>query len=170
MLPTVSKLKLHSLWISSLIPVQVILNPLLFDVSRTMKSLENTHRAGIFAMLLLTSLSPVGQTQRPSATDEAAEVSKTGAITGRVIDESGQPLSNAFVSIRTYAGMAPGWGATTVSEGNFKVDGLERVVYLVSASVPAYTLRPRDPDSTQSNIYRVGDSVPLVLMKGGAIP
>src|SRR5258705_5488034 len=134
-----------------------------------MKSLENTHRAGIFVMLLLSSLSAVGQTQRPSATDEAAEVSKTGAITGRVIDESGQPLPNAFVSIRTYAGVGPGWGATTDREGNFKVDGLERVVYLVSASVPAYTLRPRDPDSTQSNIYRVGDSVTLVMMKGGVI-
>lgn len=135
-----------------------------------MKSLENTHRAGIFVMLLLTSLSAIGQTQQPSATDEGAEVSKTGAISGRVIDESGQPLSNASVSIRAYgATVGPGWGATTDREGNFKVDGLERVVYLVSASVPAYTLRPRDPDSTQSNIYRVGDSVTLVLMKGGVI-
>ena len=35
--------------------------------------------------------------------------------------------------------------------------------------LPAYTAPARDPDSTEATYYRVGDSVTLVLVKGGVI-
>ena len=57
----------------------------------------------------------------------------------------------------------------TDRDGTFKFTELPAVVYLLSAGLPAYTLAPRDPDSTQSTSYRVGDNVTLVLIKGGVI-
>lgn len=134
-----------------------------------MRSVDHTRRPGIVVMLLLTSLSAVGQTQQPSSTDEASEVATTGAITGRVVNENGQPLPNAAVFIRAFGSTGQGRGTTTDNEGTFQSSGLDRVAYSISASVPAYTAPPRDPDSTQATYYRVGDSVTLVLTKGGVI-
>lgn len=48
------------------------------------------------------------------------------------------------------------------------MNGLDPMAYLVSASVPAYTAAPRDPEA-QPTYYRVGDSVKLELIKGGVI-
>ncbi len=134
-----------------------------------MRSFDHTRITAVVAMVILTSLSAVGQAQQPSSTDEATEVPKTGAITGRVLNESGQPLPNAVVSIRAFGLLGQGRGATTDREGNFQVNGLDPVAYSVSASVPTYTPPPRDPDSTQATYYRIGDSVTLVLIKGGVI-
>lgn len=120
-------------------------------------------------MLLLTSLSAVGQTKQAPSPDESTEVPKTGAITGRVLNESGQALPNAAVFIRGFGSAGQGRGATTDREGAFQVTGLDPVAYLVSASVAAYTPPPRDPDNIQATYYRVGDSVTLVLIKGGVI-
>jgi hypothetical protein len=135
-----------------------------------MRSFDHTRRTTtIVVMLLLTSLSAFGQTQQRSSPDESTEVPKTGAITGRVLNESGQPLANAAVSIRAFGSMGEGRGTTTDRDGTFQVGGLDPVAYLISASIPAYTPLPRDPDSTQATYNRVGDSVNLVLIKGGVI-
>ena len=120
-------------------------------------------------MLLLASLSAVGQTKQASSTDESGEVPKTGAITGRVVNESGQPLPNTAVSIRAFGSVGPGRGATNDSEGAFQVTGLDTAAYMVWASVPAYTQPLRDPDNTQATYYRIGDSITLVMIKGGVI-
>lgn len=119
-------------------------------------------------MILLTSLPALAQTPQPLP-DEATEAAKTGAITGKVVNESGQPLPDAMVLIRAFGSVGPGRGVTTDREGTFQVSGLDPVAYLISASVPAYTPLPRDPDSTQATYYRVGDLVTLVLIKGGVI-
>lgn len=136
---------------------------------RTMKSVQKIRLIGIVLTLLLTSLSTVGQTQRSSSADETAEVSTTGAIRGRVVNENGQALPDALVSIRAYGIGGPGQTITTNRDGTFEASGLDRLVYLISASIPAYTTQPRDPDSTEATSYRVGDSVTLVLLKGGVI-
>ncbi len=124
---------------------------------------------GIVVLLLLTSLSTLGQNQQSSAVDEAAEVPTTGAIRGKVINENGQALPDAAVSIRAYGSSGPGQIINTKRDGTFEANGLDRLVYLISASAPAYTPQPRDPDSTEATSYRVGDSVTLVLFKGGVI-
>lgn len=99
----------------------------------------------------------------------APENTGTGAITGRVVNENGEPLQNALVIIRTFASATPPQDVYTDRDGKFRVTGLSSAVYLASASLVAYTPAPRDPDSTQATSYRVGDDINIVLIKGGVI-
>src|SRR5438876_5904175 len=94
-------------------------------------------------LLLILSCAGVAQSQ----TDEkSTDATKTGKISGHVVNDAGQPLADTLVSIRTYGGGGPGRTATTDSEGKFEVSGLEPVAYLMSASLPGYVAAPRDPD------------------------
>ena len=105
-----------------------------------------------------------GQSQPDEATTDTAK----GTITGRVIDQNGQPLANAQVSARSY-GSAAGGTAITDRDGNFQINGLDPYAYIVSASLPAYIPVPRDPDANPVAFYRVGDSAQIQLIKGGVI-
>jgi protocatechuate 3,4-dioxygenase beta subunit len=120
------------------------------------------------ALTLLITLSSAVAPQ--SRSDEnTADATRTGTISGRVVNDSGQPLANAIVSVRTYSFGEQGRTTTTDSEGNFQVSGLDPVVYLISAAFPTYVPAPRDPDINPIGYYRVGDSVRLELIKGGVI-
>src|SRR5215213_3953079 len=122
----------------------------------------------LIAVLLLTSLSTVGQVPATPETSPSKTL-KTGVITGRVVNESGQPLANAMVVVSAIGAAKPVTQTTTNREGKFEVTGLEPLSYQVSARLSAYTALPRDPDSTQPTSYHIGDSVTLVLIKGGVI-
>ncbi|MGH9904698.1 MAG: carboxypeptidase regulatory-like domain-containing protein, partial [Pyrinomonadaceae bacterium] len=134
-----------------------------------MSSFDHVRRAGVFMMLLLISPSVAGQSQVTPSSDEAAEVTKTGDISGRVVNENGQPLSNVSVFARGFGGAGQGRNGSTDRDGTFRLSGLDRVAYSLSAQAPGYTPLPRDPDSTQPTYYRVGDSVTMVMIKGGVI-
>ncbi len=121
--------------------------------------------AGLILLLLLSSA--VAAQSQPD--ENSTDATRTGKISGRVVNDAGQPLADALVSIRTYGGLGPGRTTTTDSEGNFEVGGLEPVAYLMSASVPGYVPAPRDPDINPIGYYRVGDSVRLEMIKGGVI-
>ena len=97
------------------------------------------------------------------------ENTKTGVITGRVVNESGEPLQDALVTVRTFASITPPQNVFTDRDGRFRATGLSSAVYLASASLVAYTAAPRDRDSTQATSYRVGDDINIVLIKGGVI-
>jgi hypothetical protein len=101
-------------------------------------------------------------------TTESAN-SKSGAITGRVVNEHGEPLADAVVTVRTFALTEPPQNLVTDREGRFRATGLSSAVYLASAFLVAYTPVPRDPNSTQPTSYRVGDDINIVLIKGGVI-
>jgi hypothetical protein len=116
------------------------------------------------ALLTAISISAAAQAQR----DEPQAQPTTGAISGRVVNENGQPLANASVFIRGSVPLFPQRTTTTDSDGNFQVAGLDPVLYGISAVAPAYVTPSRDPDSP-ANYYRVGDSVTLNLVKGGVI-
>ena len=58
---------------------------------------------------------------------------------------------------------------TTDREGKFEVSGLQPVIYQVFAFLQGYAPLLRNLDDTQTSLYRVGDSVTLVLTKGGVI-
>lgn len=111
----------------------------------------------------------MAQTQQPSAGTDKGETSNSDTITGRVVNESGQPLQNAAVSVNPASG-GSSQSVVTDREGNFTVEGLDaKLSYYVNASMPAYTDLPRGPRNTPPRTYRVGDSVTLTLTKGGVI-
>ena len=119
--------------------------------------------AGMIFMLLVATAGAVGQTQPPTT-----NVSNTGAITGRVVNESGQALPNATVWAHAMGAQGAGQMATTDHEGKFKLTGSQGLSYTIFASMPAYTPSDRR-DNSQPAKYQVGDSVTLTLIKGGVI-
>jgi carboxypeptidase family protein len=116
--------------------------------------------------LVLSFFAPRAPAQQ---SDEPNNDSSKGSINGRVVDQNGQPLANAAVSVRSYGSTSPGVTAMTDREGNFKVDGLDHLAYLVTASLPSYIAAPRDPDTTPIGFFRVGDSPRIEMIKGGVI-
>ena len=104
-----------------------------------------------------------------SQADESSSESSKGAITGRVVDQNGQPLANAQVSVRSYGNNSRGGTATTDRDGNFRVEGLEPFAYIVTAVLPTYNAVPRDPDANPIGFYRIGESTRIELIKGGVI-
>jgi hypothetical protein len=125
-----------------------------------------------FALVIVTLASwtsGLAQATLTETSDERTEAPKSGSITGRVVNESGQPLANAVVYVRAFGSSEQGNVRATDGQGNFQVGGLDPLAYQVWAAVPAYTAAIRDPDSNQAPYYRVGDSVKLELIKGGVI-
>lgn len=62
-----------------------------------------------------------------------------------------------------------GPSTTTDREGKFEVSGLQQVNYQIFAFRQGYAPLLRELDDAQAGVYRVGDSVTLVLTKGGII-
>src|SRR5215216_6724102 len=110
----------------------------------------------MLVMLLLVCASAQAQ-QRV-----AGEAATTGSITGKVVNESGQPLPNATVYVQA-TGARVTEPLITDREGAFKVSGLKTGSYLVQTTMPSYTSVLPDADSGPPKRYKVGDSVTLVL-------
>ncbi|MBA3354416.1 MAG: carboxypeptidase regulatory-like domain-containing protein [Pyrinomonadaceae bacterium] len=121
-----------------------------------------------FAVLVATLTALPVIAQQPSE-DSSADGPKSDAISGRVVNENGQPIANATVILRALDSQGQGSITTSDSEGSFRVSGLEAMAYRVWASVPAHTAAPRDPTNDQPRYYRVGDSVQLEMIKGGVV-
>ncbi|HJT27293.1 MAG TPA: carboxypeptidase-like regulatory domain-containing protein [Pyrinomonadaceae bacterium] len=121
------------------------------------------HRTAGALLILLFAFCVCAQTSEPAT---ATVDTKTGVITGRVVNENGEPHVNASVLVRpdTPEGL-PVTQATTNRDGVFKLSGLERGSYTVSAAVPAHT--PKSPETRP--VYKDEDVVTLVLLKGGVI-
>jgi carboxypeptidase family protein len=132
-----------------------------------MSRLNKTRTAIVVLLLALGSLDVFAQ-QQPAPRNEKA-ATPTGVITGRVVDERGQPIANAVVSIRAVGASGQAQIEVTDREGAFQANGLDRASYIVSAQMPSYTVPPRDPSVTPATTYRVGDSVTLTLIKGGVV-
>ena len=116
-------------------------------------------------LMLLMSLCVVAQVQ-PSAPGTSEPT--TGTISGKVVNEAGQPMAGASAFIRGVNAVVSGRTTVTDADGNFSVGGLEPALYTVAASAPAYTSIPPDPNAPPS-FYRIGDSVRLELVRGGVI-
>jgi hypothetical protein len=111
----------------------------------------------------------LGQTRQPGTEPDKRET-PTGTITGKVVNENGQPLPSAVVYLRESKTNGAGQSVATDREGAFQLSGLEQSSsYLISASMPAYVNPLATPGSAGPSAYRVGDSVTLTLVKGGVI-
>ena len=62
-------------------------------------------------------------------------------------------------------------GRTTTAdiEGNFRMSGLEPALYTVSATAPAYTMVVSSADPFTPTYHRLGDTVRIEMVRGGAI-
>lgn len=135
------------------------------------------HIAGALLILFSTSfyvtaqrepqvrIEPLPQQMGPPVT--ARVETKNGEISGRVINENGQPLANAGVWVRPVASReAKDSGTTTNREGAFTITSLEPGWYFVNAWKAAYR-----PPSTYSGptVQSNSEQVTLVLVKGGVI-
>lgn len=121
------------------------------------------YSAGFLAVLLLCWPSVIAQTS-------SAQAAKPATISGRVVNESGRPLPRASITLMRWASRQPeGARTTTDREGKFEVSGLQPVNYQIFAYLQGYVPVLRDLDATQPALYRAGDSVTVVLTKGGVI-
>jgi hypothetical protein len=118
-------------------------------------------------LLLLCIAAAHAQVPASAPKDSEAPITTTGTITGRVVNESGQPLAGASLYVRTVNSGYAARTTTTDGEGNFRVNGLEPSLYIISAQAPAYTIS-FDP-TTPPTYYRIGDSVRLELVRGGVL-
>src|SRR5690242_12749297 len=105
-------------------------------LSRMIKFHRHHCSGGAFLIVLFAAFCVCAQTGQPAT---AKVNTKTGVITGRVVNENGEPHVNANVLVRpdTPEGL-PVTQTTTNREGVFKLSGLERGSYTVSAAVPAH--------------------------------
>ena len=93
---------------------------------------------------------------------------RTGVISGRVVNENGQPLPHVIVFVNSPTDSAQSRTTSSDDNGNFQVSGLDALVYTMSAVAPGHYLPPRDPESLPT-YYRLGDSGTITLNRGGVI-
>src|SRR5689334_8966518 len=118
-----------------------------------------SHRRLLHSVLVAILLPVIAQTS-------LAQASK---ISGRVVNESGRPLPATGVTLRRLGSMeVANASADTDREGKFEVSGLQPAGYRIVAQRQGYVPLFSDPDEAE-RIYHAGDSVTLVLTKGGVI-
>src|SRR5499427_6362904 len=94
----------------------------------------------------------------------------TGAITGRVVADDGQPVRHATINISSMGGEGRRAGRLTVvsdEDGNFQAEGLDSVPYVISATAPGLVLAPNKRRET--NYSFVGQAVTVTMIRGGVI-
>jgi hypothetical protein len=118
-------------------------------------------------LLVLTLLTFAGATPSFAQSQPDENTPRTGEITGRVLNDAGQPVPHALVFV---SGQGQGIQRTAMTDesGNFVVSGLDTSLYFVGASAPSYATIMRDPGRPVS-AYRIGDSVTVNLLRGGVI-
>jgi hypothetical protein len=93
-----------------------------------------------------------------------------GEITGRVISDDGQPVSNARISASALGGTnQPARSTSTDAEGNFRFADLPRGVYSLFATSPGYVSTSTFVPASERPIYRIGDTATITMVKGGVI-
>jgi len=120
----------------------------------------------LVATLFLFSVSAAAQAASSPVSSQPATL---GTIKGRVVNEAGRPLPNVIVAAAKFGSMRADSTADTDHDGNFELSGLEPASYRLFARLAAYTSPLSDSGNALDNQYRPGESVTLVLTKGGVI-
>jgi hypothetical protein len=93
---------------------------------------------------------------------------RRGSISGRVVNESGQPL--AHIGIRIFAAGSRTQmnqrNLGTDEDGRFQADDLPSVTYSISPYAPGYVPVSK---SNEQKFYRLGDQVTYTMTKGGVL-
>jgi len=114
----------------------------------------------------LTSFLWTAFAQNANQSASPKQTVRAGSITGRIVNESGKPMPGARVIISGSSRQAVRRTISTDEAGRFAADDLPRGSYAITAQASGYVL-VREPGDTVH--HRPGDSVNLVLRKGGAI-
>lgn len=128
-------------------------------------------RTVLFTIILLLTgsswigLTSLGQTTRQTGAQGPAERS-AGSITGRVVNETGQPVANVRVFVGAMGRQPVRRTVITDEAGRYVADALPRGSYGVSAQANGYVF-VRDPGDPSH--YRPGETANLTLRKGAAI-
>ncbi|MDQ3908037.1 MAG: carboxypeptidase-like regulatory domain-containing protein, partial [Acidobacteriota bacterium] len=128
-----------------------------------LRSLLPPALACVFALGGVVSI----RTGEGQSVDTSSTKIPPNSITGRVVTASGEPVTNATVSVTRMNAPSPSRPSPAGADGSFVVSGLEPGVYRVTASAPSYI--QLDPESSRAETHRVGDSVTITLIKGGVI-
>jgi Carboxypeptidase regulatory-like domain len=123
---------------------------------------------GNFSVLLLILLTLTVYAQVQPSPPKNSDEPTLGTISGKVVNESGQPLAGASLFVRAIGSATAARATASDVEGNFHVNGLEPGLYTVFANSPAYTTATPDA-GTPATYYRLGDSVRVELVRGGVI-
>lgn len=123
---------------------------------------------GLPALFLLVSLCLPVFSQSESTARKNTDEPESGPITGKVVNEMGQPLAGASVFVRAANTLTLGRTTTSDADGNFRIGGLEAALYSVFALAPAYTSGSGDLGMPITH-YRIGDNVRVEMVRGGAI-
>jgi hypothetical protein len=96
---------------------------------------------------------------------QAASKERRGSISGRIVSDNGQPMTNISVNVFQQGTRNSNGPTLSVDEdGRFQADDLPAGVYSVNAYVPGYV-----PTNLAQQYYRLGDNVTLTMVKGGVI-
>ena len=117
---------------------------------------------------LLPLVAPKCWAQQSTGSTKSSEKSN-GAITGRLVNASSEPLPGAVVYAGSLAATTRSHTATADNNGEFKIDGLEPGLYRLSASAPGYVPVSQPSPTDSQSYYHIGDSVILTMIKGGVI-
>ena len=122
-------------------------------------------RLSIAVLMVSMCLSVRGQSE--STPQKNANEPTRGEITGRVVNENGQPIAGASVYSRPVNDHFSARITTSDVEGRFRIRGLETALYVVGATSPGYT---SDFDKgVPGTYYRIGDNVRVEMVRGGAV-
>jgi len=103
--------------------------------------------------------------QRASDSENNSATRGAKSISGRIVDEAGQPIPNAAVFLRKVGPPSgPSRSIGTDEDGRFHSDDLATGSYMVLTSAPGYV-----PATEEREYYRPGDAVNIRMIKGGVI-
>lgn len=115
-------------------------------------------------LLALIVLQLPGLAQQPKSAERERQAK---SITGRVVNEGGQPIPNAAIYVNQMGvKRVSNRSLGTDEEGRFIADDLAVGTYYISAHVPGYV---QVDNLTQETYYRLGDSATIRMTKGGVI-
>lgn len=120
------------------------------------------------ALVLWGSICHSTHAQAPEGAQEAASEVTIGAISGRVVNDRGEPMAGATVFVRAIGSINQSRSTIADAEGNFRIGNLGPALYIVGCSSPTYVFQPPDADGLPY-YYRIGDSIRLELTKGGVL-
>jgi hypothetical protein len=101
-----------------------------------------------------------------STTNQTGTKRRETSITGRLINDSGQPIPNAALHVWRVGSANLSRSIGTDEDGRFRADDLVPGVYSVSPYVPGYVA---ETDLLDRQFYRPGETVTLRMIKGAVV-